>query len=153
MEDPVRQKFITIVEALAKDEGLSPISGRLLGYLITAPGPVLFSDLAKDLDISRGSVSHNTRHLETIGLIARARHPGARGDCYWFREDGWAALVSGAQIRTAARIAEIEAILRMTDPDSQAGRHITQMCRFLKLNLEALAEISRTLTETKDRQA
>ncbi len=88
----IRLDFSDLMEAFARGEGLSPNSGRILGYLLMSEDPVPFSELAQELDISRGGISENTRVLEDHGIIERHRASGDRRDHFRIREDASEAL-------------------------------------------------------------
>ena len=86
-------RMISIMESIARSEGISPNAGKILGYLIMSAAPVPFGDLAQRLKISRGSVSENTRLLIEQGVIERVAVPESRKDHYRVRDDAHTSLL------------------------------------------------------------
>ena len=70
--------------------GLSHMAGRILAALLVAvPAEQSAEELAGTLQASRGSISTQTRLLETLGLIERVRKGGDRRTYYRNRPDAW----------------------------------------------------------------
>jgi len=72
-----RDEFIHGLGLELEAEGFSPIAGRILGLLILSADPISFGDLATQLDVSRASVSQNTRLLVTAGAVKQVRLKGS----------------------------------------------------------------------------
>lgn len=77
-----RAEFLTLMERVAALQGLTPIAARILGVLLFDGAEMSFSELAEELQVSRGSISTNTRMLVDGHVIARIRHPGQRQDYF-----------------------------------------------------------------------
>ncbi len=75
-----RHEFLALMERLAPIEGLTPIAARILGVLLYDGVEMSFSQLAEELQVSRGSISTNTRMLADWHVIERIRKPGERQD-------------------------------------------------------------------------
>lgn len=58
--------------------GITPASGRVLGWLIASTGPADGDELASALQMSRGAVSMATRELLDWGLVSSEQVPGSR---------------------------------------------------------------------------
>lgn len=82
-----RAEFIAFMGQALEFQGLSPISGRMLGLLIFEGGPISFSDLATELGVSRGSISANAHTLLTRGAIVKVKNPGDRQDYFRVAEE------------------------------------------------------------------
>tara|TARA_R110002096_G_scaffold155061_2_gene319279 strand:+ start:2354 stop:2836 length:483 start_codon:yes stop_codon:yes gene_type:complete len=67
---------------IAQAQGLSRIAGRIMGLIIIEGGPISFGELSKRLKVSRGSISINTRLLESFGVIERVSRSGERQDYF-----------------------------------------------------------------------
>jgi DNA-binding transcriptional regulator GbsR (MarR family) len=80
-------------------EGLPRIAGRLMGLMLIEDGPFAFGGLAERLKVSRGSVSTNTRLLESLGVIERVSKPGERGDFFQLSSDPYVSLLGGINLR------------------------------------------------------
>jgi predicted transcriptional regulator len=68
--------------ALLEVEGFSRIAGRLFGRLLLSDAPLSLDALAQALDVSKASVSTETRALERRGVVERVTLPGDRR-CYY----------------------------------------------------------------------
>ena len=104
-----RAEYVERWARLLESQGEPRIAGRIYAHLATAAEPWLsLNDLSEQLDISRGSVSTNTRRLIDIGLIARVAVPGSRREHY--AADAEAA--RGMIRRAAAASRALEALAR-----------------------------------------
>jgi len=98
----VRTELETFIEQMglvAEAEGLSRIAGRIMGVMVLEGGPVSFSEIAERLDVSRASVSTNTRFLERIGVIDRLTVKGSRQDHFQLARSPYARLLEGSVVR------------------------------------------------------
>lgn len=77
-----RERFIERFALSLEREGMPRIAGRIFAFLLVEGSAFTFDELAERLNVSRGSVSTNTRGLETIGLIERITVPGDRRTRY-----------------------------------------------------------------------
>lgn len=79
MDQRVRAEYVERWARLLEAQGSPRIAGRVYAHLATAEEPHLsLNDLAEQLDVSRGSISTNTRRLIEMGLISRVLVPGSR---------------------------------------------------------------------------
>jgi DNA-binding transcriptional regulator GbsR (MarR family) len=74
--DQAIEQFIERVGLIAQVDGLPRIAGRIMGLLVIYGGPFSFAEIAKRLQVSRGSISTNRRLLENLGVIERVARPG-----------------------------------------------------------------------------
>lgn len=74
--------FVERFGLIAQAQGLSRIAGRIMGLIIIEGGPISFGELSKRLRVSRGSISTNTRLLESLGIIERTSRSGERQDYF-----------------------------------------------------------------------
>ncbi len=65
--------------------GASRTFGRLFGLLLVAETPLSLDDMAEVLQVSKPSVSTNTRMLEQSSLVRRVSVPGDRKHYYEIR--------------------------------------------------------------------
>lgn len=136
-----RDQFVVLMEDIARQDGMSPIAGRILGYLMMSDTAVAFADLAKALSISRGSVSENTNFLEELGLIARCRIDGDRRDHFRYRDDAGEALIARQRRRTIEIVGALDAMRRRNDLGALQRQRITFMSAFFKMTLAASEEM------------
>ncbi len=105
-----RARFIELIGMVTQAEGLPRISGRILGLLIFDGRAYSFGDLARELQVSRGSISSNARMLAERGAIERIARPGDRQDYYQIRENPYDTFLKGIAARaekTAQDIAQL----------------------------------------------
>jgi len=75
--------------------GLPRTAGRIWGWLhVCNPPRQTAQDLVDALHVSKGSVSMNTRLLESLGLVERIGVPMSRQGHYRLRDDGFEAILS-----------------------------------------------------------
>ncbi|NND84093.1 MAG: MarR family transcriptional regulator [Acidimicrobiia bacterium] len=102
--------------------GGSRMAGRILGRLMTChPAHQSSAQLAEALQASAGSISTQTRTLETIGLIDRITFPGDRSTYFLMREGAWADVL-GAKIGGIQVLHDIALAGRSLVGDDRADR-------------------------------
>jgi DNA-binding MarR family transcriptional regulator len=96
-----QQRFIERLGGHFAEQGLPRIGGRLLAMLMLSPEPVSLDDLARSLQVSKGSVSSNARMLERSGIVERVKLPRDRRDFYQVCGDAQTRVLRGylAQMR------------------------------------------------------
>jgi DNA-binding transcriptional regulator GbsR (MarR family) len=72
---------------MAIREFMPAIAGKIAALLHVSDTPVSFGELERQLNVSRGSISSNTRLLEETGLIERIIQPGKREHSFRFVYD------------------------------------------------------------------
>ena len=89
-----REQFVENLGLLLEEvSGLTRMSGRILGWLMTSERPgVTMPDLTEALHTSKSAISTATRQLIQAGLIERRSVPGQRRDVYRIRPNAWARL-------------------------------------------------------------
>jgi DNA-binding transcriptional regulator GbsR (MarR family) len=75
---PNVERFVERLGLLWEVEGLPRIAGKIFGFLLVEGGELTLEELAEALQVSRGSVSTNTRLLEAQGSVERVTRPGDR---------------------------------------------------------------------------
>lgn len=93
IDTPLQKAERTFVEALAlhfEGRGLSPIAGRIVGYLLVCrPSEQSSRQLADALGASKGSISAQTQFLAQAGFVTRTRRRGTRQTFYRITEHVW----------------------------------------------------------------
>ena len=88
--DRALREWVEELAMLYEREGLPRMAGRIFGWLLVCEPPEqTMEQLAAALQGSKASMSTMTRLLETAGLIARMRPPGARRDAFRILPDQW----------------------------------------------------------------
>jgi hypothetical protein len=79
-----------VAEFFARQEGLPPITGRILGWLmICEPPEQSAAEIAAAIKASRASMTSNIRTLIAVGLIRRRTRAGDRTAYYRIDDDAW----------------------------------------------------------------
>ncbi|WP_371194982.1 GbsR/MarR family transcriptional regulator [Glaciecola sp. SC05] len=128
--------FIEKMGLIAQADGIPRIAGKVLAALVIYDEPFSFSQLSELLQVSRGSISTNTRVLVNLGIIERTTKRGERQDYFKLKESPYVSLMQGIQTRTAhtARVIS-ETKQRLPAELSGAQQRLTEMQQFyLKLN-------------------
>nr|WP_306267281.1 MarR family transcriptional regulator [Pararhizobium sp. IMCC3301] len=106
----IREQFIEQIGLVAQGEGMPRIAGRLMGLMVFDGKPRSFGELARELNVSRGSISTNARMLEERGFIERLGIAGDRQDYFQLAENPYEMLLKNA----AARARKAEALIGRT---------------------------------------
>ena len=136
----VRERFIEQMGINAQGDGVPRIAGRMMGLMVFDGRPYSFSELAVELQVSRGSISTNARILEQQGIIERTAVPGDRQDYFQLAESPYDAILTGALARSRkAR----ELITRTADAlpvrgQSAPKRRLEEFASFYDSIVEAL---------------
>ncbi|MFX4314134.1 MarR family transcriptional regulator [Enterobacter sp. 63] len=77
-----RQEFIDLMEKTASLQGMTPTASKILGVLMFDGIELSFSEIARQLAVSRGNISMNAKVLEECKLITRIHHNGDRQDYF-----------------------------------------------------------------------
>ncbi len=101
-------QFVEDMGLLTEGEGLPRIAGRIIALLIVEDEPIGFSALAERLQVSRASVSTNTRLLQTLGVIDRLTRPGERQDYFQISANPYLRFLHGASDRLARSKAVVQ---------------------------------------------
>ncbi|WP_022702430.1 GbsR/MarR family transcriptional regulator [Pseudorhodobacter ferrugineus] len=105
----VRSEFIEKTGLIAQNQGIPRVAGRVLGMLLFDGDAVAFGDLARELQVSRGSISTSTRLLEDRALIKRLTKPGERQDFFQLAENPFPNMLARVQQEMARAQADIQA--------------------------------------------
>lgn len=99
------EAFIETMGRHFEEEGIPRIAGRLFGLLMVNEEPCSLDDMAARLQVSKGSVSTNSRLLEQWGVIERVTRPGDRRDYYQVAPDMDSRMLE-RQVEHVARLRE-----------------------------------------------
>jgi len=149
---PLQTRFVSLMESIARAEGISPNAGKILGFLIMQEGPSPFSELARQLEISRGSVSENTCLLIEQGIIQRVQIPGRRGDAFEVRQDASQALLERRRRITLEVIADLDEMQEELPETSFQRDRMQGLKQFLSASLIAADVLAEKISAQKDRQ-
>lgn len=105
-EDPVLEWVERVSMYLARD-GVPPIAGRVLGWLMVCDPPEQSAGQISDaIGASRASLTSNLRLLTTMGFLSSRTRPGNRTTYYRMADDAWSIVVR-RQIGTMASFLDL----------------------------------------------
>ena len=99
MTEKIESDFVEALGMILQGEGMPRIAGRLLGVFILSGSTHSFAELSDMLEVSRGSISTNTRLLEDLGIIERVARRGERQDYFRLASEPYAQLVERKMMR------------------------------------------------------
>lgn len=143
----ISEQFIDRMGLIIQAVGLPRTAGRLFGLMALKAGPFSFSDLEKCLQVSRGSISANTRLLENIGIIERISKPGARQDYFWLAKDPYVRLLQGI----AYRMNKAEKTVRETQnalSDTMSQQRLEELANFYQDLAKVYQRLAGNMTKT-----
>lgn len=154
MENDREIEFAESLGLILQAEGFPRIAGRLLGVFVLRGGPLSFQELCDTLKISRGSVSTNTRLLESLGAVERVAMPGERQDFFRLADTPYERIAAGKVER--ARHAS-ERLLKgrdtLPDCDDETFNRVTELSDFFgsisRACETALKEMQSSRTEVR----
>lgn len=114
--------FVDRMGLVAEGDGLSRIAGRIMGLMVLEGGPLSFAEIGERLDVSRASVSTNTRFLERIGVIERKTVKGSRQDHFQLAKAPYARLLEGSIARMKKAESVVADARAELDPDDAERR-------------------------------
>jgi DNA-binding transcriptional regulator GbsR (MarR family) len=135
---PAVATFIERFALLAEEDGFPRIAGRILALLIVRGEPLSFDELVSTLQISRGSVSTNTRLLEQRGIVRRISRLGERKDLFEIGDDVHRRMLE-TMLRRQHRMRDLAAQSRREFPqaESRARSSLKEMEDFFSVIIEA----------------
>ncbi len=140
--DKDSQEFIESMGLVFQDDGLPRIAGRILGFLTIRTEAHSLQELADSLEVSRGSISTNTRLLEQFGLVERVAKPGDRQGFYQLAPDAFPnVLHGGIQRMMKARQIILKASERIPKKSTRAKKNLEDMARFYDITIDGMDAI------------
>ncbi|MDE0571861.1 MarR family transcriptional regulator [Demequina sp. B12] len=96
------EPHVTAVAQYWEAVGFSHAAGIILGHLMTCePAALTQAQLARELQLSAGSVSTQLKALVTMGLVEKVREQGSRSARYQLPVNVWSAVIGSEQSRIA----------------------------------------------------
>lgn len=114
-------------------QGGSRIAGKIVGWMMVCdPAHQSMADIAAVLGVSHGSVSTQTRQLETLGYLERITFPGDRTSYFVLNHDGWAGIMEAAWTAPVVELNELARQAReLTASGSDRSTDLVLMTEFL----------------------
>ncbi len=141
--DPETGQFVEDMGLLYEDEGLPPMAGRLMGWLLICdPSHQTAAELAEVLGASGGSISQTTRLLIQLGFLDRIAIPGQRSAAFRLRPKACPEHMSQILQRTSVKRELLERALELLagrpPEDAQRLNDHLGFLRFIERELPAL---------------
>lgn len=135
------ETFIETMGRHFEEEGIPRIAGRLFGLLMVNEAPCSLDDMAERLQVSKGSVSSNSRMLEQWGVVERVTRPGDRRDYYHLAHDMERRILE-RQMEHVVKMRERlrEGLASMPDAPQAVRDRFLAAVAFQENTLEALGE-------------
>lgn len=149
--DPI-ERFIEQSANHAEADGLPRISGRIMAYFVINGGPYSFSEIAENLEISRGSASTNTRLLRDLGILERYQKPGSRQDYYVLAAQPYQRLLKGYIARMENSVTNIKQLMSVAGHDLEADA-VSRLDELRDFYESAITVTETALTQTDTEQS
>lgn len=127
-----RHEFVERMAMIFDGMGLTPLSGRVLGWLLVCEPPEQSAEeLAKATGGSKGGISMTTRMLEQMRLIHRVKPRGSRKTYWMVRSGAWSDMMKarGRMLDEWLRIAEL-GVEAMQDKPENLKQRVREMRDF-----------------------
>lgn len=135
-------EFVERMGLMCEEDGLPRIAGRILGRLMLAEEPMTLDGLAEELQVSKASISTNTRLLDRAGFVDRTSLPGDRRAFYRIAPDSRERSLEKTRLRLIEVAELIEGVLPAVDEGKKRTRKrlesTGQWHRFVLYELEEL---------------
>lgn len=138
----VESEFIESMGLTAQADGFPRIAGRIMGAMILSTEPLSGEELADSLQISRGSVSTNSRLLLTLGVVELKSVPGERKDYYGLADQPFMALFAGQANRSAATAKMVSSAQKKIN-SPLARKRLAEFARFHQLMAETFNRLQK----------
>lgn len=135
-----RMEFIEMMGRYFQNEGASRISGRIFGLLLFDNEVYSFSDIARELGVSRGSVSTNTRHLVQMGAIVKTSKPSERQDYFVIHDAPFQNIMEETIRRTKQASIDISKLADELPSDSAPKERLSRLSADFENTAEMLSE-------------
>jgi DNA-binding transcriptional regulator GbsR (MarR family) len=107
----LRTDFIERMGVISHGDKIPRIAGQIFAILVFEGEAITFGDLARELEVSRASVSTSVRFLEERGMIRRVNRRGERQDYFQLADNAYVSMLRFAQAGTLRSKAEIDVTL------------------------------------------
>jgi DNA-binding transcriptional regulator GbsR (MarR family) len=140
-ENSSARRFIDRFGMSLEEDGMPRTAGRMIALMIVGGGPFSFSELAERLEISRGSVSTNTRFLEQRGMIERVARSGDRQDYFQATENSALRTIESWAERQVKKERIAKELLTDENLPADARQRVEEMLEFLRATTAAARDM------------
>ena len=142
----IADRFIEMLGHPAEADGLPRLTGQVWALLVLSEEPISAGAIADRLKISRGSVSTNTRLLETIGMSERRSKPGDRQTYYAMRDEPYSGFAEQAAERSAGNAHKVRSVAATLD-NGIVGQRLRNLVTFYEAMAECMRGTARQLSD------
>ncbi len=140
--NPKTLEFVENMGVTWERLGTARTSGRIFGLLLVAERALSLDEIAETLQVSKASVSTNTRLAEEKGLVRRISLPGDRRVYYEITHGAWESALEVAIANTRLMIGLAEEGLAALEPSNTEGRvRLEEMRTFYDLFRSEMEEM------------
>lgn len=125
-------EFIEHIGLSMQAEGLPKIAGQIFGLLILNEKPISFSVVTETLQVSRASVSTNSRLLETFGALERVSVIGERQAHFKLPKNPYTLIVESYTNRMISHLDTIEGSVERAPVGSFVKKRMLDHQKFYK---------------------
>ena len=148
---PAAERLIEQMGLQWESEGRPRIAGRLFALMLLEDRDFTLEELAGLLRVSRGSMSTNTRLLESQGAIERVAKSGDRRVYYRLTADPYRAMIE-SHLKRMERTRDVVAQARKELAAVTKKKH-TRLAEIERFHKFAITTISAMLAERKQHEA
>ncbi|RDV39647.1 hypothetical protein DV096_03530 [Bradymonadaceae bacterium TMQ3] len=124
-------EFIERFGLLFEEDGAPRIAGRIFGLALIEDRALTLDDMAESLQVSKASISTNTRLLDGMGLLERTTVPGDRHTYYRLAPDAFEVSLARARRRMVTVLELLDDTIPGLPEDNIVARHrLTRMQRW-----------------------
>jgi hypothetical protein len=130
-EDDGVLRFIEQFALLLTDGGIPRMAARVFACVLAEnAGQLTAAELSERLRVSPAAVSGAARYLIQVGLLVKAREPGARRDHYRLADDVWYEAFGNRETLLRRWEDGLVEGMALLGPDTPAGRRLEETRAF-----------------------
>jgi DNA-binding transcriptional regulator GbsR (MarR family) len=148
---PAAERLIEQMGLQWESEGRPRIAGRLFALMLLEDRDFTLEELADLLRVSRGSMSTNTRLLESQGVIERVAKSGDRRIYYRLTADPYRAMIE-SHLKRMERTRDVVAQARKELAAVTKKKHV-RLAEIERFHKFAITTIAALLAERKQHEA
>ncbi|GHA17340.1 hypothetical protein GCM10008090_28790 [Arenicella chitinivorans] len=138
-------EFIEYTGLKMQADGLPKIAGQIFAVVVLEEEPISFSNLVDRLKVSRGSVSTNTRLLESLGVLDRVSLMGERQDYFKLPDSPYTQLFERKKDRLVDHMKLLKKTVSNMPKNSFKQKRVQDQCRVTEVMIENIEDLINAL--------
>lgn len=142
--DDAARRFVENFALVLSEAGMPRMPSRVFACVLASDnGRMTAAEIAEDLEVSAAAVSGAVRYLVPLGMLRKAREPGARVDHYALPRDGWYETIASRDALIRRWESVLDDGVNAMHPDSAAAARLREsrdFFAFLRVELPAMLE-------------